>query len=350
MSDFTISNAVVIPGCKYPYRAEVTMPPEATEDDDREFGKAMHEAAAALINEGKEPDADMLAELGTAWLSARAWILANWKDSWVGEPAYAWLPVDDTARFLGVNIGRAYAIFGKLPHEKGGTLDVRSIEGETGYVYEFGTGHDIGHKYDQLRLQCAVFALAHNLTRVVGQLVRFAEDGAYPLPPVEFDEFALAAIRGEFAEYLSQVEGSEPTPGEHCTRCSLAPVCPAGTAIVQALIPVEALVKPGWGLTIANADHAAWLLNHLRLVGASVEAVKEAVKAYVPKGGLVLSDGSLLYEATRNISRKNHAKVEALARALGATDEQIESCSAVVQESAGLKVRKPTATKRKKAA
>ena len=66
---------------------------------------------------------------------------------------------------------------------------------------------------------------------------------------------------------------------------------------------MESLVKPGWGLTIANPDHAAWLLNHARLVAAAAEAVKDAVKAYVPKDGLVLADGSLLVEGTRNMPR-----------------------------------------------
>lgn len=348
MSDFTISTAFVLMHCRYPFRDDVVMPPEAASDPDRDKGTAVHDTCAKYINGAERmqlPDESAFA----AWTHAKAWIDANIKPTWVAEPAYAWDPAADTARRLGIDIGRAYTIFGKLPYEKAGTCDVVSIEGDTGYVYEFGTGFDVEHKVEQLRLQCAVVARAHNLTRVVGQLVKFRDDGAYPSPPVEFDDFALAAIAGEFAEYLSEVAGSEPQPGEHCQRCNLAPVCPAAAGIVQAIIPAEALVRHGWGLTISSADHAAWLLGHARLVAAAAEAVKDAVKAYVPKDGLVLEDGSTLIEGTRNMPRRDNKKLETLARTLGATEEQIAGCDYVAVESAGLKIKKPAKAKKKAA-
>ncbi len=348
MADFTISSASTLMGCRYPYRHDVVMPPQAPTEE-METGNDTHDCSAKFINSGLVND-PLLGADAPVWTRARAWTVANYKPTWVAEPAYAWSPIDDTARELGVDIGRKYAEAGKLPHEKAGTLDIRSIEGDCVYVYELGTGHDVGHKFHQMRLQCAVAALAHGCTRAVGQVVRFDESGAYPSPPVEFDEFALAAIRGEFAEYLSEVEGSKPVPGEHCSRCNLAPVCPAAASIVASLIPAEALTKHGgWGLVIANPDHAAWLLNHARLVAAAALAVKEAVKAYVPKTGLVLDDGSLLVEGERRMPRTDHKKVAALAVALGATPEQIESCSYVAVESSGLRVKKAPKAGRKAA-
>ncbi len=85
------------------------------------------------------------------------------------------------------------------------------------------------------------------------------------------------------------------------------------------------------------------MLDHARLVAAAAEAVKEAVKAYVPKDGLVLEDGSLLVEGTRNMPRRDNRKLEVLARAMGATDEQITGCDYVAVESSGLRVKKPKA-------
>jgi hypothetical protein len=348
VSDFTISSASTLMGCRFPFRHDAMAPPQAAPDADCELGREVHNCAAKYINNSDAPEL-LDAATHPVWACARAWILANWKATWQAEPAYAWNVTEDTARAIGVDIDRKYALHGKLPHEVGGTLDVRSLEGDTVYVYEFGTGHDVSHKHEQLRLQCAVAALAHGCTRAVGQLVRFAADGAYPSQPVEFDEFELAAIRGEFAEYLSEVEGSEPTPGEHCGRCSLAPVCPAASSIVAALIPVESLVKPGWGLVIQSPEHAVWLNDMQRLVGKAAEAVKERVKAYVG-GGVTLADGRVLYEGERVMQRTDHARVEALARAMGATDEQIEACTRPVVESAGLKVKKPVKAKRARAA
>lgn len=346
MAAFTISSASTLAHCRYPFRIDVEMPQQGTPDAAQSKGTGVHAAIAAYANKGDLPSG----ELGPTWDCALAWVKANWKQSWVAEPAYAWDPSTDAARLLGVDIGRDYAAHGRRPGEVAGTLDVCSVEGDTVYVYEFGTGHDVSHKFQQLRLQCAVAALAHGCSRAVGQLVRFADDGTYPGQPVELDEFALAAIRGEFAEILLEVPGSSPVPGEHCSRCNLAPVCPAAAPIVEALVPVEALVSHRWGLTISSPDHAAWLLAMARLVAAAAEAVKEQVKAYVPKDGLLLEDGSLLIEAMRNVNRKNHARIEALATALGATDEQLEACSVVVQESAGLRVKKPAKLKRARAA
>ena len=348
MSDFTISGAANIMACRFPYRADVVMPKQVATDES-DLGNEVHDCSAKFINTAEATEL-LDAAKHPVWASARAWIVANWRPTWVAEPAYAWSPVLDYAEQLGVDIGRKYKEHGLRPGNVGGTLDIRSIEGDCVYVYELGTGHDVGHKFHQMRLQCAVAALAHGCSRAVGQVVRFDEDGAYPSPPVEFDEFALAAIRGEFAEYLSEVEGSEPKPGEQCSLCNLAPVCPAAASIVQALIPVEALVKPGWGLQIANNDHAAWLLAHARLVAAAAEAVKEAVKAYVPKEGLVLEDGSLLTPSTRNMPRFDNKRLRALALALGATTDQIEACNYIALEDAGLKIKKPTKAKRKKAA
>lgn len=350
MSRFTISGASTIMDCRYPYRADVVMPAQVP-NEETDLGSGVHDCSAKFINHTINTTEPALLdhEKHAVWASARAWILANWKSTWVAEPAYAWSPVLDYAELLGVDIGRKYEEHGARPGQVCGTLDIRSIEGDCVYVYELGTGHDVGHKYHQMRLQCAVAALAHGCSRAVGQVVRLDEDGAYPSPPVEFDEFALAAIRGEFAEYLSEVEGSEPKPGEHCSRCNLAPVCPAAASIVQALIPAEGLVKPGWGLTIASPDHAAWLLAHAKLVIKAGEAVKALVDAYVPKEGLVLEDGSLLVPSTRNMPRFDNARLKALAIAKGATTDQIEACNYIAVENAGLKIRKPAKARLRKA-
>jgi hypothetical protein len=342
VSDFTISSASTIMQCRFPFRADVVMPPEAADDPDREKGTSVHNCAAKYINTKAATELLDPAQHPT-WWSMKSWILSHWAATWVAEPAYAWDPVADKARLLGVDIGREYAKHGKLPREKGGTCDVVSVEGDTVYVYEFGTGFDVEHKAEQLRLQCLVAARAHGKVKAIGQLLKFRDDGGYPSVPMEFDEFALSAIAGEFAEYLGEVDGSEPIPGEHCSRCNLAPVCPAAASIVQALIPAESLVKHGWGLTIASPDHARWLLDHARLVEKAAWAVKDAVKAYVPKDGLVLGDGSLLVEGTRNMPRFDNARLMTLARTLGATEEQIEACNYVAVESAGLKVKRPAA-------
>ncbi len=61
----------------------------------------------------------------------------------------------------------------------------------------------------------------------------------------------------------------------------------------------------------------------------------------------------MLIEGTRNMPCFAKDKAIALARALGATDEQLESLNYVAVQSSGLKVKKPAAakaTRKKKAA
>jgi len=343
MSEFTVSGAYVLASCRYPYRSDVVVPRDDSPNRARDKGSSVHGMIANYINSGAVPE-----DGGPTFDCARAWIDANKKASWVAEPAYAWDPATDAARLLGVDINREYEARGKLPHEVGGSLDVASIEGDTVYVYEFGTGFDIEHKLAQLRLQCLVAARAHRVSMAVGQLVRFRDEGAYPGIPVTFGEFELAAIAGEFAEYLAEVPGSEPTPGEHCKRCNVAPICPVGRALIEQILPASALVKHQWGLEIQSADHAAWLLEQTRLIVAAADQVKNAVRAYVPEGGIKLSDGSMLIEGVRHVPRFDKGKALTLARGLGATEEQIDRCSYMASESSGVRVQKAPKAKVRK--
>jgi len=110
-------------------------------------------------------------------------------------------------------------------------------------------------------------------------------------------------------------------------------------------VPAEALVRHRWSTSIASPDHAAWLLARAKLLAKAADDVKDAIKAACPREGWRLEDGSVLVEGTRNMPRFDLTKLKGLARDAGVTDEQMESCSYVATESAGLKVQMAAGSK-----
>ncbi|HYE92236.1 MAG TPA: hypothetical protein VEA38_14500 [Terriglobales bacterium] len=343
MGSWTFSSAYVLIHCAYPFRSDVVVPEDTSPSAARDKGTSNHACGATYINSKRYIEA-LKRDEHLTWANMAGWIDTHWKPSWVAEPAYAWDPAAATARMLGVDINREYEKHGKLPHERAGTCDVVSVEGDTVYVYEFGTGYDIEHKAEQLRICCAVAAKAHGKTRAVGQLVKFRDEGAYPSPPVTFDAFALAAIEEEFATRLATVEGSAPSPGEHCKRCNAVPICPEASKAVDALVPGQALLtrKPfDFSLTVRDGDHARWMLERLKLIKTLHDRHLQAIKDACPEGGWELADGSVLVEGRRTVERFSKARAVALLRELGATDEQVASLDVPSEESSGLRVTKP---------
>ncbi len=319
--------------------------------DAADLGTRFHAAIESYVAFGEMPaHTDDIAQL---LVSAKAWVDHFGREKLAAEVAFAWDPEADTAKVLGHGLGRDYSSGDGLLCGSADLIAVSRFT-KTGYVGDWSTG-DGSKKGPQLRTLALMLARAEGLESVTVEALEVSAEGVRHVCTETLDEFALAAIAGEIAESLVIDSGVRPQPGAHCTEmyCPARVTCPAAREIVDALIPAESLVRPGWGLVIANPDHARWLLDHARLVGAAVEAVKDAVKAYVPKDGLVLEDGSMLVEGTRNMPRRDYKKLEMLARTMGATDEQIAGCDYLAVESSGLRVKKLKAAakpRKKKAA
>jgi hypothetical protein len=173
------------------------------------------------------------------------------------------------------------------------------------------------------------------------------------------DAFSLDAIAEQIKARVAGIEASEPQDGEHCSEryCSAILVCPKTAATIvqaEALIPAESLVRRLSGLTlhIATADQCADILVKKRILDAVGKSLGAAVEAFVGDEEHRLEDGSTLMKTYRNMPRTPAGAFEALARKLGATDEDIALCVTVVRENAGIKVVKPKAAKasRKRAA
>lgn len=338
MGSFTLSKAALAQHCLYPFRKDVEVPDDTSANEARDAGTSCHGAASRMINTGcrvEIPDAPD----SPTWRLMAAWIQEYYQPTWVAEEAIAWDPLQDSARVLGIDIGREYEEHGAKPHEVCGTCDVVDVGVGRVSVYEFGTGWNVSHKLDQLRLQCLVAARAHGVDSVSGHLVQFREDGVFRWDPIVLDEFDLSVIAGELADKIAQLPTAEPTVSEACVDlfCDARTVCPVTQEAQAALVPVDATMRK-FSKVIEDPDHARWMLDRIRLVKSACKEISKAIDEYVPEGGLELPDGKYLYEAAREMPRFDAHKAMALCKQLGATEAQIASLTRPVVEGAGIRV------------
>ncbi len=317
--------------------------------DAADRGTRFHKIAADYVTTGQAPLAiedDML----PLFASMVAWVEHFGRESLAAEVAFAWEPVTDKAETIGYNIGRDYS---KGAGRLCGSADLVAVSRFTrvGYIGDWSTG-DGSNKGPQLRALAVMLARAEDLDSVTVEALEVSAEGVRHVCTETLDAFALAAVAGELAEAIAAIPGATPQPGPHCGEmyCPARATCPAIVERVEQIIPAAELVKYQWGLTIESGSHAKWLYDQAKAVESAAKLVKDAVKAYVPEGGIVLDDGSVFAEGTRNMERFDKAAALSLLRAKGATEEEIEACSRSVVESSGLRVSGGAAKPRKRRA
>ena len=346
MNDVTASKAGLLGECQYWARPEAEW--HDAQRDDAEAGTRFHGAIAQYVETGNVLVLDE--DITPLVASAVAWVDSFGREQLRAEVAFAWDPATDTAEIIGQNIGRDYSAGGGRIC---GTADIVAISrvAKAGYVGDWSTG-DGSKKGPQLRTLALMLARAEGLVAVTVEGLEVSAEGVRSVCREDLDAFDFASVAGEIAENLAKVPTAEPKPGPHCAElfCPALATCPAGRAIVEQVIPATDLLAHRWQIQIQSPEHAVWLYDHAKLVAAAAEAVKEAVKAYVPDEGLLLHDGRVLAESTRRMPRFSKDRALGVMRELGATEQQIESCTTVVTEGAGLRLKAAPKLRRGKAA
>lgn len=310
-----------------------------------ERGTAFHSLIAGYITTGTVPTA-MTEDLAALFAAAKRWVDDYGRSRLRAEVKFAWEPKTDTAWEL-TGAERDYA------EARGGfaaTGDLLSISkpARTGYLADWKTGDGTGAT-PQLRALALMLARAHDLDTVTVEALEVTAAGVVSVCRETLDAFALATVAGELAEYIAAIPTAEPTPGPHCSEmcCPARTTCPVTKAATAELVPVAGLARHTMTTAITGPDHAAWMLDRIRLVEGACKAIKEAIKEACPPGGWTLEDGSVLREGTRDVPRFDKQRALDLARAKGATEEEIAACTYVFTESSGLRLSKPAKEKKR---
>lgn len=289
----TGSSLPLLRQCQWWAREEVVAPPAPPPSDAMLVGTAVHAAIEATLVGNPLPALEEEAlDLYNEW---KRWLDSGTSDisqhKWEAEVAYAYNPVTDSARRIGVSMNRAYEV---SAHEIAGTLDALVIESEYAHVVDWKTGSAFGagpadaQDNWQLKLYALMVARAHGLDTVHTHIVRITDRGVSQTSAT-LDAMDLDAVAAEVAALVKSVPSSEPRPGGHCTRCRAVAVCPTTDGAIAVVAPAEPRE-----LKIASPEQASALLLRLRQVQAACEQMEAALKLYAAnrnEDGIPLPNG-----------------------------------------------------------
>lgn len=264
------------------------------------------------------------------------------------EVAFEWNPQAATACEVDTVGERGYP---KKPGRIYGTADLVAVDDDgVGYIYDWKTG-DASNAGPQLRFLALMLARTRFVSRVRVAALEVRDGCVREVCVEELDELALASVAAELDEQLEAVATAEPNPGAHCGElyCPARATCPAGKAAMDGLVPETALARKfDFTPAIRSAEHAAWMLDRCRLASAQIDAIKDAIKGWVPAEGAELPDGSVLRETSATVQALDKARTLSMLRELGATDQQIDGLYYSFTKSNGLRVSKPGGAKPRK--
>lgn len=229
------------------------------------------------------------------------------------ELAFAYNPQADTARVLGVNIGRAYREHGALPHEICGTADCVGKVGDVLHIYDWKSGWlPIGAWQLRFLALAAARALGMLRVRVANWYLRedgriFEDDDSV----AEFDALDLDDIADDVRRVLSKVGVSQGldegghlhnlSAGDWCRWCECKASCRLQVGLVKASFGME-LREP---LTIEAATEA-WLV--MDQVEDSLKLMRKGLKEFARTNPFPVGDGKQMQETDWPFTEIDEAK------------------------------------------
>jgi Protein of unknown function (DUF2800) len=338
VSRVTASRLELLSRCGYFARDGVEWAERSSSDAN--LGTALHamcdlyirDGSAALAGIGKDLPVEDQKTLAAMWLHARDYIDKNRVGHWRSEIAFAYDPATDTAIELQpVDGHRDYSEAG--PGAICGTADVVSVAVNDSrvVVMDWKSGStfvDAADATAQLSGLALFAARAYDKTEASIATLRVTESGVTERW-LDLDAFDLDRVAGEIAARLAAVPTAEPTPGSWCNDrwCPARLACPATTTALEQVIPVESLARFKMALLPESPAHAAWMFPRLKIAEEYLETLKANIYDMARAEPIDLGDGKELRETTATRRTVSAAKLEDLARRLGATDAQIASCA-----------------------
>jgi hypothetical protein len=345
----TASGLALLHECAYSFRSDVDVPPDAKSAEARRgdaFGARAENAinGTSIVHLVTGLSQEEASRLEAMWAAAGEWIARHRKLGWIAEAAFAWDYQTDRGRQIERTSHRDYS--GATPTEVCGTADIVAIEDDAVIIYDWKTHApgapetDATHQLEALAL-FAARAWDYDRARIVTLNVT-ADRGVEPLEGELLDAFRLIEVGDRIRADVEHIAGATPAPGEHCAGryCKAVSVCPATTQAMVQLVPDTALVRQDWRYqpVIESPDHLAHMLTIRPLIRKACDQVDAAIEAYVAEGSVRTSDGREIKKAWRTMPRMNQQALIELARAKGATDDEVNSCVRSSVEGNGVRI------------
>ncbi len=227
---------------------------------------------------------------------------------------------EDTAREVGVNIGRRYPPRGA--NDVDGTNDMEGIQSITGVwsVTDFKTGFwpvTACKDNPQMKFHARAIMLVHGVDKVEARIAYIAVDGqiswdVHVFTRLELDLFGDALVeRRERIERanaaLKAGERVAVSKGDHCRYCPAMDVCPAFTALAHAMLGDLRDLHARWG-AMTDEDRAKVTLMALEARDLA-ERIVESQRARARQTPIDLGNGKVLKEVGAQVRVVNAERV-----------------------------------------
>jgi len=346
---FTASAAARVLACP----ASVVLPHAYSHGQAAEDGVAIHEFLRAVLT-GRPKDAALSLVPGHLQSRCASFDLSNAigdLEAIKAEVAYALHVHEDTARFLGENIGRAYDV---NPFEVPGTLDFVGRHWEGHYVVgDWKTGQPVTpcRKNPQMLFAASVAMRHHECSEVEGRIVYLHEDGSIFVDRHRFSAFDVDAFVQDLRQAFQLVAqaqeqmGGRIVPsvneGDHCRYCPAMHSCPAKVALARSMVTDVDQLRTSLETLTPDQAGQAWL--KLEKIKKLAEMVEDKLRDMARSTPIVLSDTHELRESSYESTTTDSKKLESLARQRGATDDEIKACKVTRQVTTVKKLKREKA-------
>ena len=185
----------------------------------------------------------------------------------------------------------------------------------------------------QMRFHAYVQHKLHNAAEVRARLTYVREDGSIFHDEHLFEACDFADFLDDLRNVIARIEAAandvhrgvvKVSEGSHCAYCPAYQSCPAKTAMLRQLVPdLEGIDAAIATLTV---EQAAIVWEKFKNLEPLVKRLSSALKEYARTHVVTLSNGQVLTEIEKGRTSINGERALALARELGARDEDLASC------------------------
>lgn len=317
--------------------ASVVLPQVQSSSRWGETGRAIHQYIQDVI-EGKPSDEAVRRIPASLEMRARGINLSailHGLSRVRAEVAFALHAQTFDVRELGAGLERAYAV---SDEEIPGTLDVIAFDDANGrpVVLDWKTGQSVTACRDnrQIQFAAAVAMRTFESSEVEGRVVYLREDGSHWVDSHVFDaidvdlflrDVALSDKRTRQSHESLRVGGTPNVhEGDHCQYCPALAGCPAKVALAKSmLLDVQSVPETVAALTPAQAGEV-W--RKLATIESLAEKIKSSLKDYAKQTPIPLGDDKEVRAEPFERQTVNATKVVELAKAKGATEDELASC------------------------